>query len=124
MANILLVDDDHDFLKLQGELLRCAEHRVVTVNNGKEAMSVAKETPFDLVITDLVMPEKEGIEIIIELRRTFPALKIIAMSGGGRVDAKDYLVIARQLGASLTLAKPFTGKELLNAVNTVLQKPA
>lgn len=120
MANILLVDDNTTLLKLQGEFLRRAGHRVVAVDNGKEAMRLVQAGPFDLVITDLIMPEKEGIEIILELRRKIPALKIIAMSGGGRASATDYLAIARKLGASQTLAKPFTGEELLGAVNTVL----
>jgi DNA-binding response OmpR family regulator len=124
MANLLLVDDDADFLKLQGELLRLAGYSVVTASNGKEAIRMAKDHAFDLVITDLVMPEKEGIETIMELRRKFPALKIIAMSGGGQGGAEDYLLMARHLGASQTLAKPFTGQELREAVSTVLERTA
>lgn len=122
MANILLVDDNAGLLKMQAEFLRDAGHTVATAANGKEAMRVVQRGSFDLVVTDLVMPEKEGIETIIELRRKFPALKIIAMSGGGRVDAKDYLDIARKLGAARTLAKPFSGKELVEAVAQVLAK--
>src|SRR5665213_2445575 len=98
MANLLLVDDDDEFLKLQGELLRLAGYSVVTASNGKEAIRMAKDHAFDLVITDLVMPEKEGIQTIMELRRKFPALKIIEISGGGEGGgAEDYLLMARHL---------------------------
>ncbi len=120
MANLLLVDDDAAFLKLQCEFLRRAGHAVTTAANGKEAMRLVQDNVFDLVITDLVMPEKEGIETIMELRREIPALKIIAMSGGGRNTPEDYLVIARKIGAAQTLAKPFSGKELVEAVASVL----
>src|SRR5438552_5036610 len=114
MANILLIDDNAGMLKMQVEFLRHAGHAVTTAVNGKEGMSLVEKQPFDLVITDLVMPEKEGIEVIMELRRKFPALKIIAISGGGRVNPEDYLVLARKLGATKTLAKPFSGKELVD----------
>ena len=83
-------------------------------------MDLVANNDFDIIITDLVMPEKEGIETIMELSRTAPNIKIIAMSGGGRVNATDYLTIARRVGASDTLAKPFSGDELLAAVSRVL----
>ena len=120
MPNILLVDDNAGLLKMQAEFLRSAGYVVTTAANGKEALRLTQEQAFDLVVTDLVMPEKEGIETIIELRRKIPAMKIIAMSGGGRGDAKDYLIVAQKLGAAKTLAKPFSGKELVEAVASVL----
>jgi CheY-like chemotaxis protein len=120
MANILLVDDNIPFIKSQSEFLRYAGHSVSTAGDGKEAMDLVANNNFDIIITDLVMPEKEGIEIIIELSQTAPKIKIIAMSGGGRVNATDYLTLARQVGASDTLAKPFTGDELLAAVSRAL----
>lgn len=120
MANILLIDDNIGLLKMQVEFLRHAGHEVSTAANGKEGMRLVEKQPFDLVVTDLIMPEKEGIEVIMELRRKRPALKIIAISGGGRVSAEDYLVLARKLGAAQTLAKPFSGKELVDAVANVL----
>ncbi len=120
MANILLVDDNVGLLKMQSEFLRGAGHKVTTAPDGKEALRLTQDQVFDLVVTDLVMPEKEGIETIIELRRKIPTMKIIAMSGGGRVDAKDYLMLAQKLGAAKTLAKPFSGKELVEAVASVL----
>ena len=124
MAKILLVDDNATLLKHQGEFLRLAGHEVILAPDGKQAMRLVQTQAFELVITDLVMPEKEGIEIIRELRQSHPALKIIAMSGGGRGDAKDYLAIAKVLGASQVLAKPFSGQELLQAVSAALQGAA
>lgn len=120
MATILLVDDNAGLLKMQSEFLRHAGHAVTTAVNGKEALRLTQDQVFDLVVTDLVMPEKEGIETIIELRRKIPTMRIIAMSGGGRVDAKDYLLLAQKLGAAKTLAKPFSGKELVDAIASVL----
>jgi DNA-binding response OmpR family regulator len=121
MANILLVDDDAHLVKVQSVFLRRAGHTVSMAANGKEAMDLVADNDFDLVITDLIMPEKEGIETILELRRKLPKIKIVAMSGGGAwTDTRDSLAMARQLGASLTLAKPFSGEELIAAVAQVL----
>jgi CheY-like chemotaxis protein len=122
MAHILLVDDNADLLKLQSEFLRCSGHHVKTASNGNEAISLTKDHRFDLVITDLIMPEKEGIETILELRRSYPGIKIIAISGGGRAGARDHLAIAKGVGALHTLAKPFSGPELLEVVTYALGK--
>ena len=120
MTKILLVDDNTTLLKHQGEFLRRSGHEVITATNGKEALGLMEKDQFDLVITDLIMPEIEGIQMIREIRRNHPNLKIIAMSGGGRGDAKDYLTLARALGASQVLAKPFSGEDLLKAINSTL----
>lgn len=124
MAKILVVDDNLAFLEIQTEYLRRAGHEVTPATNGIEAMNRIESETFELVITDLIMPDKEGVQVIMEVRKKYPGLKIIAMSGGGRVDAEDYLAIARRLGAARTLSKPFTGKELLTAVSAVVdEKP-
>ena len=123
MAEILLVDDDDQFCETFGWILRKAGHSVTTAANGNEAICSVQDHAFDLVIIDLVMPEKEGVETIMELHRTNPALKIIAISGGGLISApENYLGLARELGATETLAKPFSGKELLAAVASVLSQ--
>jgi DNA-binding response OmpR family regulator len=122
MAKILLVDDNAELLEMAALFLRQAEHVVTTAADGKEAMRLVEGNAFDLVITDIVMPEKEGLETIMELRRKTPALKIIAMSGGGSVAPEDYLSMARAFGAAQTLAKPFLGEELLAAVDRVLSE--
>jgi DNA-binding response OmpR family regulator len=122
MAKILLVDDDDAFREQSSQLLRHAGYIVTTAVNGNEALRLVQDNVFDLVITDLIMPEKEGIETIVKMRKKIPTLKIIAISGGGLAAPEDYLVIARKLGAAQTLAKPFSGKELLTAVASVLSQ--
>lgn len=123
MGHILLVDDNTELLAIQRQVLIDAGHTVVTAKNGVHALREASEQAFDLVITDIIMPEKEGIEIIFTLRRAKPGLRIIAMSGGGVVGAESYLDIAKAFGAALTLEKPFNNQALLAAVGTVLAMP-
>jgi DNA-binding response OmpR family regulator len=120
MARILLADDDDSFRKMLGLSLTKLGHDVAEVRNGKEAISVINKEPPDLLITDLVMPEKEGLETIDEVKRKHPSLKIIAMSGGGRVNATDYLNIARAMGADLVLAKPFSIDEMVASLSSLL----
>jgi DNA-binding NtrC family response regulator len=124
MANILLLDDNATFLKLQGEYLRCAGHHVTVLADSRKVVRTVQGNPIDLLITDVIMPDKDGIEIIMELHRKMPALKIIAMSGGGRVDARDYLDLAKKLGAVQTLAKPFSVERMLEVINSTLQGAA
>ena len=120
MANILVVDDDPQIGKLLEKVLGRAGHKVSIAANGKEGMRIFRGGKFDLLITDLIMPEKEGLETIMELRQEFPDTKIIAMSGGGRVGAKSYLKMAHTLGAKKTLTKPFGREDLLSAVNGMI----
>lgn len=118
MAKILLVDDNFDLLKLLHEVISRNGHQVQTAQDGQEALDLAKKDDFDLMITDLIMPEKEGIETIMAFKRFHPATRIIAMSGGGAgVGARDYLGIARSLGVSSTLVKPFSTVELMTTVS-------
>lgn len=98
-------------------------HTVIEARNGIEGLASFPADGVDLVITDIVMPGKEGIEVITELRRLHPQLKILAISGGGRVGSKDYLSIATFLGAAKVLAKPFTAQELVAAINELLPPP-
>lgn len=118
MAHILVIDDDEGILSLAAETLRHSGHVVTEASNGKDGLASFRAAHADLVITDLVMPVKEGIETIMELHRDFPATKIIAISGA--VHSRDYLQLAGRLGAVQTLAKPFTAEGLLSAVNTAL----
>jgi DNA-binding NtrC family response regulator len=120
MSCILLVDDHPEFLSVQQALLERAGHTVVTAANGTKALAAVDSGNVDLVITDIIMPDKEGLETIIELRRRRPLLKVIAMSGGGRVGAWSYLELAEKLGAIRTLEKPFNETELNAAVTTAL----
>lgn len=124
MKTILLIDDEEDFRRLLAATLSSAGYQVLAAENGAIALKLFRAQPVDLVITDLVMPEKEGIETMLELHKLQPALKVIVMSGGGRVDPTDYLPMARQLGASMTLAKPFKSQEMLDAVASLLAEPS
>ena len=120
MSRILVVDDDESFRRLVCQVLLRGDHEVLAAPDGRAALSLFRKQPVDLVITDLIMPEKEGIETIMELRRLQPDLKIIAMSGGGRLGITDCLKMARHIGAARTLAKPFALQEILEAVTSLL----
>ncbi len=122
MARILLIDDEETFRVTLAKILQREQHQVTTAANGVEAMKQVMSSEFDLVITDLVMPEKEGLETILEIRKILPELKIIAMSGGGRGSAYDYLKIASKMGADRTLAKPFTKAEIILAIGELVGK--
>ncbi len=120
MALILVVDDDNQIRRMLRRILEKEGYEVVEAIDGDEAMRIYQERPVDLVITDLIMPKKEGIETIIELRRIFPEVKIIAISGGGRVGPAIYLTMAEKLGASRIFTKPFEKDELLAAVKELV----
>ncbi len=121
MARILVIDDEDQIRIMLRRSLERHGYQVIDAPNGKVGMELCHEEPFDLVITDIVMPEKDGIETIGEIRRYFPETKIIAISGGGqRLKANDVLHTAGILGAQCTLYKPFQFEELLNAVRDVL----
>lgn len=112
---ILLIEDDDSFRTMLCLTLTHFGNTVVEARNGKEGLALFDPATIDLVITDLVMPETEGIEVLRELRKQ-SSVRIIAMSGGGRVKALDYLRIAKALGASAVLAKPFSNEALLAAI--------
>ena len=119
MAHILVIDDEESIRSMLVIILQRAGHEVTVAENGKIGMNRFKAGGADLIITDLVMPEQEGVETIMLLRQQHPDLPIIAMSGGGS-RADTYLAICKRLGVRCTLAKPFTMEELINAVNSVL----
>jgi len=120
MAHVLVVDDDFQVLAMLKRTLEKTGYEVLTAANGKEAMKCIHQEPPDLVITDLIMPEKEGIETIIEIRKDFPEIKIIAISGGGRIVPEQFLQIAKTIGANQIFAKPFDRKKLLEGVRELL----
>jgi CheY-like chemotaxis protein len=120
MKRILLIDDNEAFRRPMGEILQRAGYEVESAPEGRAALNLYRRQAFDLVITDLIMPGMEGVETILALRQLAPALKIIAVSGGGRLDAQDYLPIAEHLGANKTLAKPFSAHALLDTVSCLL----
>lgn len=120
MANILVIDDEELIRRYIHSALEDSGHRLVMARNGLEAGRLARLHRFDVVIVDMIMPEKEGIETIIDFRRTMPEAKIIAISGGGRSQNLDFLQIARKVGASEVLRKPFVHKQIVDAIGHCL----
>ena len=125
MARILVIDDDSQIREMLTQFFERAGYEVWAAPNGQAALELHRITPADLIITDIFMPEKEGIEPIMEFCRNFPAVKIIGISGGGRkgkMGAEEYLKIAKVLGAQKTFSKPFELAKLLEGVRELLQK--
>jgi len=122
MAKILVFDDEPSILLMIKKMLEKAGHEVDLALNGREGMELLEINKPDLVITDIIMPEKEGLETIIELRKRYPELKIIAISGGGRFGPEGYLPGAKLLGADLVFQKPLDQKEFLEAVSKLLNE--
>ena len=120
MAHILLIDDDDQIRAMLQQMLEREGHKVVSAADGKQGIKLFREQAADLIITDIIMPEKEGLETIMELRRDFPEVRIIAISGGGRMKPEEYLHLAERCGACRTLTKPFRRNELLDAVRESL----
>ena len=109
MSKILIIDDDHHILIMVKAMLERAGFKVELASNGVEGLIMFKKTPFDLVITDIIMPEKEGLE---------------TMSGGGKISINNYLGTAKIFGATKILEKPFTRKEMVSAVRELIGAPA
>ncbi len=122
MARILVIDDEPYILMMLKKMLEKVGHEVDMAINGEEGMELFNKFHADLIITDIVMPEKEGLETIRELKKKHPELKVIAISGGGRVDSKEYLESARLFGASRIFKKPFKQKEIIDAVEELLSE--
>lgn len=104
-------------------MLESAGHTVASAENGLQAPKVMVTQKFDIVITDLLMPERDGLEFITEIRKQYPEVKIIAMSGGGHIARDSYLRIAKTFGAHLLLEKPFNQAGVLGAVDAVQKMP-
>ena len=121
MARILIIDDEAMIRNLLVQILEREGYETVTASGGKDGIKIYRENPADLIITDLLMPEKDGIETIMELRRDSQDVKVIAMSGDGKIDPNTYLQIAKTVGAVKTLAKPIRIKELLKTVQEALE---
>jgi CheY-like chemotaxis protein len=119
---ILLVDDDKQIRRLLLQILESAGYRVLTASNGVTAIKMYQKQRFDLVIMDLLMPEKGGVETIAEMLQFRPNQRFIAMSGGGRSLTSDFLNSIKPSGIAKTLAKPFSSKTLFKAVKDLLKR--
>ena len=119
-TRILVIDDEREIREMLRDMLRTQGYEVMTAADGHAATRLQRQHPADLVITDIFMPEKEGIETILDLHTAWPGLKIIAISGGGGDYNVDYLAAARQLGAIRSISKPFDLDDLLATVRDAL----
>ncbi|MCI5146078.1 MAG: response regulator [Candidatus Electrothrix sp. AR3] len=120
MKKVLVIDDDRQIRSFLARSMGLAGFFVETAANGHEGQQFLAKQAFDLVITDLIMPEKEGMETITFIRKNFPEIKVIAISGGGRMGPETYLPAALELGANRAFAKPFAMEDLLNASRELL----
>jgi DNA-binding response OmpR family regulator len=120
MARILLIEDNDLIRTLLRDSLALAGHTVIEARNGQEGLDLFRQAGADLVLTDIVMPEKEGLAVLRELRKSHPAVNIIAMSGGGLASGGDDLAAAKVLGAAKILLKPFPIEVLLAAIDEML----
>ena len=121
MKNILVIDDNLDFRTMLCVRLEKSGYEVIGVENGKIGVAFFRENPVSLVITDIIMPEKEGMETILELKKINPSVKIIAISGGGRSVPEDYLDIAEYFGAIKSFKKPFNMADFIKTVDHLLE---
>ena len=122
MAKILVIDDEPSILLMIKKMLEKEGHEVDLALNGRDGMELFENIKPALVITDIIMPEKEGLETILELRKKNPGLKIIAISGGGRISPEGYLPGAKLLGADMVFQKPLVPKEFISAVSKLLNE--
>lgn len=120
MATILIADDEPAIREVIRRILLLDHHRVIEAGDGEEAIQLIRAEKPDLALVDLFMPRKEGLETIMQLRRQFPDLKLIAISGGNPTHGMSFLELAQRLGAHRTLAKPFAMQDVLSAVNGLI----
>jgi DNA-binding response OmpR family regulator len=120
MKRILVLDDDSTMRETIKDILIIEGHSVVVAANGKEGMNHIYAEVFDLIVTDVLMPDKDGIEVILEAKKKYPYINILAISGGGYISAENYLKMARDLGASASVMKPFDIDTFIEEVNSLL----
>lgn len=120
MSKILVIEDDDSFRNVLVQMLSKAGYNVQQAGDGNQAIKICMEFCPDLVLTDIIMPDKEGLETIQELIEVNSQIKIIAMSGGGKFGPDSYLPLAQKLGAKATLQKPFMREELISTIEEVL----
>ena len=110
---VLVIDDDDQMRALLRKVMEWSGYTVMEAENGRKGMQVQREHPAEIVVTDLIMPEQEGLETIRLMKKEFPDIKIVAISGGGRIGPDAYLPAALELGADLVYSKPFAVKEFM-----------
>lgn len=121
MANILIIDDEEIVRRSMRSILEHLGHTIREAETGADGMVLMREEKPDLLITDIFMPEKDGLEVIQELHRDHPDQKILAVTGGGTTGTLNFLPQAKALGAHATLQKPFLREDLIQAVDQALK---
>ncbi len=121
MAGILIVEDDDDLREMLKISLLRRKFTILEARNGKEALLKFKPSLVDIVITDIIMPDEDGLKVIMRLRELKPALKIIAISGGGKAGPGNYLSMARALGADEVFPKPFSVNNLIVKIDELIE---
>jgi CheY-like chemotaxis protein len=121
MARLLVIDDQVYVRDVMRRILESAGHQVLLARDGEEAMRLVRREPIDLLLCDIFMPEKDGLEVIREVRREYPGMRIVAMSGGSFDGRLDVLAVTPELGADATLRKPFTPDNLCAVVEETLR---
>jgi DNA-binding response OmpR family regulator len=124
MSGILIVEDDKELREMLKLSLIRRKYTVFEAADGKEAITHFKPSITDLVITDLIMPEEDGLKVIIKLREIKPSIKIIAISGGGKVGPGSYLNLAKALGADAIFSKPFSTRDLIVKIEALINSPS
>jgi CheY-like chemotaxis protein len=119
MVSVLVVDDLPEMTETLQRVLEVHGHQVTLANNGIQALQRLQEFSFDIMLLDILLPEKDGIEVLRELRTMKQNPKVVAMTGGGRAADYSVLKVARKLGASATLRKPFQMAELLEVIDSL-----
>jgi DNA-binding response OmpR family regulator len=122
MPGILLVEDDKELREMLRISLLRHKYSILEAENGKDAIAHFRPAVTDLVVTDLIMPEEDGLKVIMKLRELKPGLKIIAISGGGKAGPGSYLNMAKALGADAIFSKPFSINELIARIESLLAK--
>ena len=122
MARILVIDDEKEFLEFLREFLEEYGYEVVTAENGIEAIQLYKHIPADIVITDLLMPQKDGEETILELQQINQKVKIIVITGGGDISGEDHIQLLESFNVDHAFLKPFNPERLLTVLKESLEK--
>jgi CheY-like chemotaxis protein len=120
MPGVLIVEDDKELREMLKMSLLRRNFTVLEAENGKEAITHFKPALTDLVVTDLIMPEEDGLKVVIKLRELKPSIKLIAISGGGKVGPGSYLNLAKALGADAIYSKPFSINDLTAKIEQLL----
>jgi DNA-binding response OmpR family regulator len=122
MSHVLIVDDEDSITELLGKIVEMSGHRCSVANDGDKAIAFCRRSEPNVAIVDILMPNKGGLETIVELKRDHPRLKIVAVSGGGYDSPKPLLKWAAKMGADRVFGKPFAAMDVMSSVSDLLRE--